>query len=155
MLVQTNGGKYRFNPNLYAVSVHRNTTSLPYLTPDAGWESVLVLARYMVRTRLDCWEVNVVAGMCGANVLGTVMPIPILIPPQVLISIQSMILCEEPYLNEPGWANSGGTPKSLACEYLIAPKTALLLRFLQTRQTSGAWWSRQQYVRPRLPAAGS
>ena len=70
MLAQTNGGKYRFNPNLYAVSVHYNTTSVLYLTPDVGWESVLVLARYMVRTRLDCWEVNVVAGMCGANVLG-------------------------------------------------------------------------------------
>ena len=155
MLVQTNGGKYRFNPNLYAVSVYRNTTLVPCLTPDAGWESVLVLARYMVRTRLDCWEIDVVAGMCGANVLGTVMPIPIPIPPQVLISIQSLILYEEPYLNEPGWANSGGTPKSLACEYLIAPKRALLLRFLQTRQTSGAWWSRQQYVRPRQRAAGS
>ena len=35
---------------------------------------------------------------------------------QVLISIQSMILCDEPYLNEPGWANGGGTPKSIACE---------------------------------------
>lgn len=27
-----------------------------------------------------------------------------------------MILCDEPYLNEPGWANSGGTPQSKACE---------------------------------------
>jgi hypothetical protein len=35
---------------------------------------------------------------------------------QVLISIQSMILCEEPYLNEPGWASSGGTPQSHACQ---------------------------------------
>ncbi|KAJ3794050.1 ArgJ family-domain-containing protein [Lentinula aff. detonsa] len=33
---------------------------------------------------------------------------------QVLISIQSMILCEEPYLNEPGWASSAGTPQSKA-----------------------------------------
>ncbi|KAG8928570.1 hypothetical protein FRC02_006721 [Tulasnella sp. 418] len=33
---------------------------------------------------------------------------------QVLISIQSMILCEEPYLNEPGWANDGGSPQSMA-----------------------------------------
>ena len=33
---------------------------------------------------------------------------------QVLVSIQSMILCDEPYLNEPGWANSGGTPQSKA-----------------------------------------
>ncbi|EJD53508.1 hypothetical protein AURDEDRAFT_110344 [Auricularia subglabra TFB-10046 SS5] len=33
---------------------------------------------------------------------------------QVLISIQSMILCEEPYLNEPGWASQSGTPASAA-----------------------------------------
>ncbi|KAG2354905.1 ubiquitin-conjugating enzyme/RWD-like protein [Suillus spraguei] len=37
---------------------------------------------------------------------------------QVLISIQSMIPCEEPYLNEPGWANDGGTPQSRQCEWL-------------------------------------
>ncbi|KAG0148440.1 hypothetical protein CROQUDRAFT_654953 [Cronartium quercuum f. sp. fusiforme G11] len=33
---------------------------------------------------------------------------------QVLISIQSMILNEEPYLNEPGWSKMGGTPQSRA-----------------------------------------
>nr|XP_019043448.1 ubiquitin-conjugating enzyme family protein [Kwoniella bestiolae CBS 10118]OCF22378.1 ubiquitin-conjugating enzyme family protein [Kwoniella bestiolae CBS 10118] len=33
---------------------------------------------------------------------------------QVLISIQSLILCEEPYINEPGWANDAGTPASKA-----------------------------------------
>ncbi|KAG8900213.1 hypothetical protein FRB99_006183 [Tulasnella sp. 403] len=33
---------------------------------------------------------------------------------KVLISIQSMILCDEPYLNEPGWANGGGSPASIA-----------------------------------------
>ncbi|CAE6494097.1 unnamed protein product [Rhizoctonia solani] len=33
---------------------------------------------------------------------------------QVLISIQSMILCDEPYLNEPGWSSGGGTPASKA-----------------------------------------
>ncbi|KAH8105029.1 hypothetical protein DFH11DRAFT_1645277 [Phellopilus nigrolimitatus] len=33
---------------------------------------------------------------------------------QVLISIQSMILCDEPYLNEPGWAGEAGTPASKA-----------------------------------------
>jgi len=33
---------------------------------------------------------------------------------QVLISIQSMILCEEPYLNEPGWASQSGTAASRA-----------------------------------------
>ncbi|KZO91353.1 hypothetical protein CALVIDRAFT_521696 [Calocera viscosa TUFC12733] len=31
---------------------------------------------------------------------------------QVLISIQSMILCDEPYLNEPGWEGQRGTPAS-------------------------------------------
>lgn len=39
---------------------------------------------------------------------------------QVLISIQSMILCEEPYLNEPGWADSAGTAASKACESIIS-----------------------------------
>ena len=34
---------------------------------------------------------------------------------QVLISIQSMILCDEPYLNEPAWAGSSGTLQSKAC----------------------------------------
>ncbi|WWC92891.1 uncharacterized protein L201_007853 [Kwoniella dendrophila CBS 6074] len=33
---------------------------------------------------------------------------------QVLISISSLILCEEPYTNEPGWANDAGTPSSKA-----------------------------------------
>lgn len=33
---------------------------------------------------------------------------------QVLISIQSLIMCEEPYLNEPGWANDGGSANSKA-----------------------------------------
>lgn len=33
---------------------------------------------------------------------------------QVLISIQSMILCDEPYLNEPGWASQAGTAASKA-----------------------------------------
>lgn len=27
-----------------------------------------------------------------------------------------MILCDEPYLNEPGWASGGGTPQSKACK---------------------------------------
>jgi hypothetical protein len=32
----------------------------------------------------------------------------------VLISIQSLILCEEPYCNEPGWANDAGSAASKA-----------------------------------------
>ncbi|KAH9927315.1 uncharacterized protein B0H18DRAFT_1004044 [Fomitopsis serialis] len=47
----------------------------------------------------------------------------------VLISIQSMILCEEPYLNEPGWAQSGGTPQSRAYSANVrrmVVKTAML-----------------------------
>ncbi|KII94754.1 hypothetical protein PLICRDRAFT_47766 [Plicaturopsis crispa FD-325 SS-3] len=48
---------------------------------------------------------------------------------QVLISIQSMILCEEPYLNEPSWANSAGTPQSKAYSANVrrmVTKTAIL-----------------------------
>lgn len=33
---------------------------------------------------------------------------------QVLISIQAMILNDEPYLNEPGWSSQAGTPASRA-----------------------------------------
>jgi len=71
---------------------------------------------YMVWTGLGLWKVNIVTGLwlplqslsICANAL------------QVLISIQSMILCEEPYLNEPGWGNDGGTPQSRQCEWLNA-----------------------------------
>ncbi|KIK65287.1 hypothetical protein GYMLUDRAFT_38722 [Collybiopsis luxurians FD-317 M1] len=72
----TNGGKYRFNPNLYADG--KVCLSLLGTWNGPGWvpfKSTLL---------------------------------------QVLISIQSMILCEEPYLNEPGWASSAGTPQSKA-----------------------------------------
>ncbi|KAI0355391.1 ubiquitin conjugating enzyme family protein [Trametes cingulata] len=72
----TNGGKYRFNPNLYADG--KVCLSLLGTWSGPGW-------------------------IPGKSTLL-----------QVLISIQSMILCDEPYLNEPGWAHSGGTPKSHA-----------------------------------------
>ncbi|KAG6817467.1 hypothetical protein H0H87_008635 [Tephrocybe sp. NHM501043] len=72
----TNGGKFRFNPNLYADG--KVCLSLLGTWSGPGWIS-------------------------GKSTLL-----------QVLISIQSMILCEEPYLNEPGWANQGGSPSSRA-----------------------------------------
>ncbi|KAF9247104.1 hypothetical protein BU15DRAFT_38518 [Melanogaster broomeanus] len=72
----TNGGKFRFNPNLYADG--KVCLSLLGTWSGPGWIS-------------------------GRSTLL-----------QVLISIQSMILCDEPYLNEPGWANGGGTPQSKA-----------------------------------------
>ncbi|KAI0340853.1 ubiquitin conjugating enzyme family protein [Trametopsis cervina] len=70
----THGGKYRFNPNLYADG--KVCLSLLGTWQGPGWVS-------------------------GRSTLL-----------QVLISIQSMILCDEPYLNEPGWANCAGTPQS-------------------------------------------
>ncbi|EKM59917.1 uncharacterized protein PHACADRAFT_250718 [Phanerochaete carnosa HHB-10118-sp] len=72
----TNGGKYRFNPNLYADG--KVCLSLLGTWSGPGWVS-------------------------GRSTLL-----------QVLISIQSMILCDEPYLNEPAWANCAGTPQSKA-----------------------------------------
>ncbi|KAG2137095.1 hypothetical protein DEU56DRAFT_912867 [Suillus clintonianus] len=69
-----NGGKYRFNPNLYA-----DGKVCPSL--------------------LGTWSVP--GCVSGKSTLL-----------QVHISIQSMTLCEEPYLNEPGWANDGATPQS-------------------------------------------
>ncbi|EKM80308.1 hypothetical protein AGABI1DRAFT_57960 [Agaricus bisporus var. burnettii JB137-S8] len=87
----TNGGKYRFNPNLYADG--KVCLSLLGTWSGPGW----------------------VAGK------STLL--------QVLISIQSMILCDEPYLNEPGWASDGGTPQSLAYSANVrrmVVKTAML-----------------------------
>ncbi|KAH9899465.1 ubiquitin conjugating enzyme family protein [Cubamyces lactineus] len=87
----TNGGKFRFNPNLYADG--KVCLSLLGTWSGPGW-------------------------IPGKSTLL-----------QVLISIQSMILCDEPYLNEPGWANSGGTPKSIAYSANIrrmVVKTAML-----------------------------
>ncbi|KAF7288254.1 Baculoviral IAP repeat-containing protein 6 [Mycena chlorophos] len=87
----TNGGKFRFNPNLYADG--KVCLSLLGTWSGPGW----------------------VAGK------STLL--------QVLISIQSMILCEEPYLNEPGWASSGGTPQSKAYSANVrrmVVKTAML-----------------------------
>ncbi|OBZ70225.1 Baculoviral IAP repeat-containing protein 6 [Grifola frondosa] len=87
----TNGGKFRFNPNLYADG--KVCLSLLGTWQGPGWIS-------------------------GKSTLL-----------QVLISIQSMILCEEPYLNEPGWASSGGTPQSRAYSANVrrmVVKTAML-----------------------------
>ncbi|THH13280.1 hypothetical protein EW146_g6917 [Bondarzewia mesenterica] len=87
----TNGGKFRFNPNLYADG--KVCLSLLGTWSGPGW----------------------VAGK------STLL--------QVLISIQSMILCDEPYLNEPGWANSAGTPQSIAYSANVrrmVVKTAML-----------------------------
>jgi len=72
----TNGGKFRFNPNLYADG--KVCLSLLGTWQGPGW-------------------------IPGKSTLL-----------QVLISIQSMILCEEPYLNEPGWANDVGSAASKA-----------------------------------------
>ncbi|KAI0268350.1 hypothetical protein BC834DRAFT_869029 [Gloeopeniophorella convolvens] len=87
----TNGGKYRFNPNLYADG--KVCLSLLGTWTGPGWVS-------------------------GKSTLL-----------QVLISIQSMILCDEPYLNEPGWASSSGTPQSIAYSANVrrmVVKTAML-----------------------------
>jgi len=72
----TNGGKFRFNPNLYA-------------------DGKVCLSL------LGTW-----AGPGWVPFKSTLL--------QVLISIQSMILCEEPFLNEPGWATQANTPQSKA-----------------------------------------
>ncbi|KAH7914317.1 hypothetical protein BJ138DRAFT_1144039 [Hygrophoropsis aurantiaca] len=87
----TNGGKFRFNPNLYADG--KVCLSLLGTWSGPGWVS-------------------------GKSTLL-----------QVLISIQSMILSDEPYLNEPGWASSGGTPQSMAYSNNVrrmVVKTAML-----------------------------
>ncbi|TCD63872.1 hypothetical protein EIP91_004811 [Steccherinum ochraceum] len=89
--ITTNGGKFRFNPNLYADG--KVCLSLLGTWQGPGW----------------------VAGR------STLL--------QVLISIQSMILCDEPYLNEPAWANGSGSPQSKAYSANVrrmVVKTAML-----------------------------
>ncbi|KAF8326693.1 uncharacterized protein EI90DRAFT_3146524 [Cantharellus anzutake] len=78
--ITTNGGRFRFNPNLYADG--KVCLSLLGTWAGPGWVS-------------------------GKSTLlqGSL---------HVLISIQSMILNDEPYLNEPAWSESSGTSQSMA-----------------------------------------
>ncbi|KAJ8522297.1 hypothetical protein ONZ45_g1120 [Pleurotus djamor] len=79
----------------------------------------------MVRSWLGCRTINPAAGKRTIIVLIGFFTHA----EKVLISIQSMILCDEPYLNEPGWANSAGTPPSLAYSANVrrmVVKTAML-----------------------------
>ena len=145
---QTNGGKFRFNPNLYAVggSLSPKQTAVTKLSHQ-GWQSMFVAPWHLVWARLDRGEVDAPSGMYSDSrdshrrLTGMVCFI------QVLISIQSMILCEEPYLNEPGWANNGGTPKSIACESFSADSRECQFNCpSQTPQTFVVWWSGQRCV---------
>ncbi|PFH46326.1 hypothetical protein AMATHDRAFT_70134 [Amanita thiersii Skay4041] len=116
----TNGGKFRFNPNLYADG--KVCLSLLGTWTGPGWVS-------------------------GKSTLL-----------QVLISIQSMILCEEPYLNEPGWANSGGSPQSRAYSANVrrmVVKTAMLGNLKNPPEPFGDvihthFRLKEQYIRAQL-----
>lgn len=80
----TNGGLYRYNPNLYADGV----------SSDSFCEALLTVQKVCL-SLLGTWS-----GPGWISGKSTLL--------QVLISIQSLILCEEPYINEPGWSNMGG-----------------------------------------------
>lgn len=101
----TNGGRYRFNPNLYAdgVGCHFCNTDM----------------QKVCLSLLGTW-----AGPGWIAGKSTLL--------QVLLSIQSLILCDEPYLNEPGWANGAGVSCRL-CALTTRP-----LRARRTLPTSGA-----------------
>jgi ubiquitin-protein ligase len=79
----TNGGKYRYNPNLYAdgVSAIRDD-------PES-----MANRQKVCLSLLGTWQGP--GWIAGQSTLL-----------QVLISIQSLILCAEPYLNEPGESTS-------------------------------------------------
>lgn len=112
--LKTNGGKYRFNPNLYAASIPLRCICI-YLTLSDSYQDGKVCLSLLgtwsgpgwIPGRSTLLQVRLLTGSYGL-VDGLHF--------QVLISIQSMILCDEPYLNEPGWANGGGTPQSKACK---------------------------------------
>lgn len=97
----TNGGKYRYNPNLYADG--KVCLSLLGTWSGPGWIS-------------------------GKSTLL-----------QVLISIQSLIFCDEPYLNEPGWANQAGVSCINVSKTNCRPPRAR-----HTRPMCAAWylWTR-------------
>ena len=75
-IVNTGGGRYRFNPNLYAEG--KVCLSLLGTWSGPGWSA-------------------------GQSTLL-----------QVLVSIQSLVLSEEPILNEPGWERHAGSASSKA-----------------------------------------
>jgi len=84
MSMTTNGGKYRYNPNLYAngVSDHPHVSTSTEEKGRADQKKVCL-------SLLGTWQGP--GWIAGQSTLL-----------QVLISIQSLIFCEEPYLNEPG-----------------------------------------------------
>lgn len=43
-----------------------------------------------------------------------------------------MILCEEPYTNEPGWQNDAGSPNSKACKQVILSQFLLIQLWLDS-----------------------
>jgi ubiquitin-protein ligase len=84
LLNTTNGGKFRFNPNLYACG----KVCLSLLGTWSGQEG-------------ETWNKEISTFL------------------QVIVSIQSLIMVEEPYFNEPGWETSMNTSsgKKLSFEY--------------------------------------
>lgn len=92
----TNGGTYRLNPNLYVRPCAAcRIGSAADATPPLQAEGKVCLSL------LGTWS--------GPGwVVGTSTLL------QVLISIQAMILNDEPYLNEPGWSSQAGTAASKA-----------------------------------------
>lgn len=97
----TNGNRFRLNPNLYVRT--EPSRRLPH-------RCCGLILNFGVLPKAD--------GKVCLSLLGTwsgpgwVAGTSTLL--QVLISIQAMILNDEPYLNEPGWASSAGTAASKA-----------------------------------------
>ncbi len=77
-LLTTNGGLFRFNPNLYA----------------NGYVCLSLLGTWQGIGATESWQPGV------SNLL------------QVALAIQSAVMNSNPYINEPGWANSGDTPEA-------------------------------------------
>lgn len=57
------------------------------------------------------------------------VPPPCVPPPQVLVSLQSMVLVEDPYFNEPGYERSASTAagKKAAADYNAAVRLWALM----------------------------
>ena len=60
---------------------------------------------------------------------------------QVLLSIQSMILCARPWFNEPGTGMQSDTPLSLAYDYELRYHTivAAICNWITPQHKAGLW----------------
>ena len=69
---QTNGGKFRFNPNLYAVSLIYGSHIHVDCSYYAGWQSLSLPSGNVAGTGMGIREIDVITGIIGGIIQGIV-----------------------------------------------------------------------------------